>query len=64
MVIGMAEFLEKVGKLKKTQEKIDLKQIILSKSKELGSRTEAIRFAMRNHPTEYLAMRDNNQLNF
>lgn len=61
---GAAPIKASVAVEEKTQEKIDLKQIILSKSKEIGSRTEAIRFAMRNHPTEYLAMRDNNQLNF
>ena len=48
----------------KQEEKFDLKEIILQKTKELGSRTEAIRFAMRNHREEYISARDNNQLNF
>lgn len=45
-------------------EKFDLKAIILKKTEELGSRTEAIRFAMRNHRDAYIEARDNNQLNF
>jgi len=45
-------------------EKFDLKAIILQKTEELGSRTEAIRFAMRNHRDAYIEARDNNQLNF
>lgn len=48
----------------KQEEKFDLKEIIVQKTKELGSRTEAIRFAMRNHREEYISARDNNQLNF
>ena len=45
-------------------EKFDLKAIITQKTEELGSRTEAIRFAMRNHREAYIEARDNNQLNF
>jgi hypothetical protein len=41
-----------------------LKGLILEKTKELGSRTAAIKFAIVNHPTEYIAARDNNELNF
>jgi hypothetical protein len=41
-----------------------LKGLIVEKTKELGSRTAAIKFAMANHPTEYIAARDNNELNF
>jgi hypothetical protein len=48
----------------KQDAKTDLKEIILQKTQELGSRTEAIRFAMRNHREEYIFARDNNQLNF
>jgi hypothetical protein len=48
----------------KQDSKVDLKQVILQKTQELGSRTEAIRFAMRNHRDEYIFARDNNQLNF
>lgn len=48
----------------KNEEKKDLKAIIIEKTSELGSRTAAIKFAMANHPTEYIALRDSNQLNF
>jgi hypothetical protein len=48
----------------KAEAKFDLKEVILQKTQELGSRTQAIRFAMRNHPNEYISARDNNQLNF
>ena len=44
--------------------KFDLKAVITQKTEELGSRTEAIRFAMRNHREAYIEARDNNQLNF
>ena len=45
-------------------EKLSLKSIIDNKTRELGSRTAAIKFAMTNHPTEYIALRDSNQLTF
>jgi hypothetical protein len=48
----------------KSDEAIDLKKVIEKKASELGSRTAAIKFAMNNHPAEYIALRDSNQLNF
>jgi hypothetical protein len=42
--------------------KFDLKVLIESKTSELGSKTAAIKFAMSNHPDEYIALRDSNQL--
>lgn len=45
-------------------EKLSIKSIIDNKTRELGSRTAAIKFAMINHPAEYIALRDSNQLNF
>jgi hypothetical protein len=48
----------------KTDVKLDLKNLIESKASELGSRTAAIKFAMTNHPAEYIALRDSNQLTF
>ena len=48
----------------KSDEAIDLKKVIEKKTSELGSRTAAIKFAMNNHPAEYIALRDSNQLNF
>lgn len=45
-------------------EKLSLKSIIDNKTRELGSRTAAIKFAMTNHPAEYIALRDSNQLTF
>ena len=48
----------------KAVEKFDLKAVITQKTEELGSRTEAIRFAMRNHREAYIEARDNNELNF
>jgi hypothetical protein len=45
-------------------EKLSIKSIIDNKTRELGSRTSAIKFAMTNHPAEYIALRDSNQLNF
>ena len=45
-------------------EKLSIKSIIENKTRELGSRTAAIKFAMTNHPAEYIALRDSNQLNF
>jgi hypothetical protein len=45
-------------------EKLSIKAIIDNKTRELGSRTAAIKFAMTNHPAEYIALRDSNQLNF
>lgn len=61
---GAAPIKASVVAEEKTEEKFDLKKLILDKTAELGSRTEAIRFAMRNHRDAYLAARDNNQLNF
>jgi len=45
-------------------EKLSIKSIIDNKTRELGSRTAAIKFAMTNHPAEYIALRDSNKLNF
>lgn len=45
-------------------EKLSIKSIVDNKTRELGSRTAAIKFAMTNHPAEYIALRDSNQLNF
>jgi hypothetical protein len=45
-------------------EKLSIKAIIDNKTRELGSRTAAIKFAMTNHSAEYIALRDSNQLNF
>jgi hypothetical protein len=42
--------------------KFDLKALIENKTSELGSKTAAIKFAMSNHPAEYIALRDSNQL--
>lgn len=42
--------------------KLDLKALIEAKTSELGSKTAAIKFAMTNHPAEYIALRDSNQL--
>lgn len=42
--------------------KFDLKNLIEAKTAELGSKTAAIKFAMSNHPAEYIAIRDSNQL--
>jgi hypothetical protein len=42
--------------------KFDLKKLIEDKTAELGSKTAAIKFAMANHPAEYIALRDSNQL--
>jgi hypothetical protein len=44
------------------EEKLDLKALIEAKTSELGSKTAAIKFAMSNHPAEYIALRDSNQL--
>jgi hypothetical protein len=46
----------------KPVEKFDLKALIEAKASELGSKTAAIKFAMTNHPAEYIALRDSNQL--
>ena len=48
----------------KEKSNFSLKDLIVEKTKELGSRTAAIKFAIVNHPTEYIAARDNNELNF
>ena len=48
----------------KADVKLDLKNLIEAKASELGSRTAAIKFAMTNHPAEYIALRDSNQLTF
>lgn len=45
-------------------EKLSIKSLIENKTRELGSRTAAIKFAMTNHASEYIALRDSNQLNF
>ena len=44
------------------EEKLDLRALIEAKTSELGSKTAAIKFAMTNHPDEYIALRDSNQL--
>jgi len=61
---GAAPVKASVVAEEKVEEKFDLKSIITQKTEELGSRTEAIRFAMRNHREAYIEARDNNQLNF
>jgi hypothetical protein len=61
---GAAPVKASVVAEEKAVEKFDLKTIIVQKTEELGSRTEAIRFAMRNHREAYIEARDNNQLNF
>jgi hypothetical protein len=47
----------------KPEQKLDLKALIEAKTSELGSKTAAIKFAMTAHPSEYIALRDSNQLN-
>jgi hypothetical protein len=61
---GAAPMRASVPAESKSEDKRDLKSIIIEKTSELGSRTAAIKFAMVNHPTEYIALRDSNQLNF
>jgi len=61
---GAAPMRGSVPAESKSEDKRDLKSIIIEKTSELGSRTAAIKFAMVNHPTEYIALRDSNQLNF
>jgi hypothetical protein len=61
---GAAPVKESVIAEEKAVEKFDLKSVIVQKTEELGSRTEAIRFAMRNHREAYIEARDNNELNF
>ena len=61
---GAAPVKASVVAEEKAVEKFDLKAIITQKTEEFGSRTEAIRFAMRNHREAYIEARDNNQLNF
>jgi len=61
---GAAPVKASVVAEEKAVEKFDLKTIIVQKTEELGSRTEAIRFAMRNHREAYIEARDNNELNF
>jgi hypothetical protein len=61
---GAAPVKASVVAEEKAIEKFDLKSVIVQKTEELGSRTEAIRFAMRNHREAYIEARDNNELNF
>ena len=61
---GAAPLKASVVAEEKAQESFDLKAVVESKTKELGSRIAAIKFAMVNHPNEYIALRDANQLNF
>ena len=61
---GAAPMKASVAADQSVEEKADLKSIIAQKTNELGSRTAAIKFAMTNHPAEYIALRDSNQLNF
>lgn len=61
---GAAPLKASVVAEEKAPESFDLKAVVESKTKELGSRMAAIKFAMTNHPDEYIALRDANQLNF
>lgn len=61
---GAAPLKASVVAEEKAPESFDLKAVVEAKTKELGSRMAAIKFAMTNHPTEYIALRDANQLNF
>jgi len=61
---GAAPMKGSAAAVAKSDEAIDLKKVIEKKTGELGSRTAAIKFAMNNHPAEYIALRDSNQLNF
>ena len=61
---GAAPMKGSAAAVGKSDEAIDLKKVIEKKASELGSRTAAIKFAMNNHPAEYIALRDSNQLNF
>ena len=61
---GAAPVKASVVAEEKAVERFDLKSVIVQKTEELGSRTEAIRFAMRNHREAYIEARDNNELNF
>jgi hypothetical protein len=61
---GAAPVKASVVAEEKAVEKFDLKSVIVQKTEELGSRTEAIRFAMRNYREAYIEARDNNELNF
>ena len=61
---GAAPMKGSAAAVAKSDEAIDLKKVIEKKTSELGSRTAAIKFAMNNHPAEYIALRDSNQLNF
>lgn len=61
---GAAPLKASVVAEEKAPESFDLKAVVESKTKELGSRMAAIKFAMTNHPNEYIALRDANQLNF
>jgi hypothetical protein len=46
----------------KAEPAFDLRSVIAAKAIELGSKTAAIKFAMANHPAEYLDLRNSNQL--
>jgi hypothetical protein len=59
---GAAPMKASAAAEEKPVEKFDLKALIESKTAELGSKTAAIKFAMTNHPAEYIALRDSNQL--
>jgi hypothetical protein len=61
---GAAPMKGSAAAVAKSDEALDLKKVIEKKTGELGSRTAAIKFAMNNHPAEYIALRDSNQLNF
>jgi len=61
---GAAPMKGSAAAVAKSDEALDLKKVIEKKTSELGSRTAAIKFAMNNHPAEYIALRDSNQLNF
>jgi hypothetical protein len=59
---GAAPMKASAAAEEKPVEKFDLKALIEAKTSELGSKTAAIKFAMTNHPAEYIALRDSNQL--
>ena len=61
---GAAPVKASVVAEEKKEVELSIKDLIKQKAIELGSRTEAILFAIRNHPEQYVYARDNNQLNF
>lgn len=59
---GSAPMKVSVQAEEKQEKAFDLKSVIAAKTIELGSKTAAIKFAMTNHPAEYLDLRQSNQL--